>query len=479
MHRRDLLALTAALPFVRRGGLRLAPRRHPLFRPPERDATVERLVAVSGRAALAPGLEATVWTVSEGAPQPSGTTLRLRTGDRVGLTFANRLAEPTILHWHGLSVPEAADGHPRLAIAAGAQYRYDFPVVNRAGTYWYHAHPHHRTGIQVYRGMAGLLLVGDEAEDRLDLPSGEREIPLLIHDRRRDDAGEYLFDPVMHDRMEGWFGDSLYANGIPRPTVAVDAALHRVRVVNASGARIVRLSLSNGAPMTLIGSDGGLLPAPQVVVHVDLATGERADLLVDLSTTAVGGRVVLRSEAFTIPGGMAMGRGMGRIMAGGAPQGAALDLLEFEVRRAVRERPWVAPPFPAITRRDPATADRVREFRFESAMMRHSINGLVFEQDRMDITVPFGSTEIWRFINESPFPHPVHLHEVQFQVVARRGGRNRVLPWESGWKDTVLVYPGETVEVIATFDRHRGRYLMHCHNLMHEDMGMMLNYEIA
>jgi FtsP/CotA-like multicopper oxidase with cupredoxin domain len=453
--------------------------RNPLIRPPERDAAVDRLIAVAGRTRVAPGRDASVWTVSDGEPQPSATTLRLRTGDEVALTFENQLAEATILHWHGLSVPEAADGHPRLAIAPGERYRYEFPVVNRAGTYWYHAHPHHRTAIQVYRGMAGLLLVADADEDRLTLPSGDREIPLLIHDRRMHASGEYVFEPVMHDQMEGWFGDTPFANGVPQPTVEVDAALYRLRVVNASGARILRLALSNGASMTLVGSDGGLLPAPVTVGHVDLATGERADLLVDFSTSAVGERVVLRSDAFEIPGAMAMGPGMGRMMAGGIPQGGELALVEFVVRRAVRDRPWVAVPFPAIERLDPASADRIREFRFESAMRRHTINGLAFEEDRIDIEVPFGSTEVWRLVNESPLPHPVHLHEVQFQVVARRGGRNRVLPWESGWKDTVLVYPGETVDVIATFDRHRGRYLMHCHNLMHEDMGMMLNYEIG
>lgn len=479
MHRRDLLALAAALPLAPRVWPPRSDDRNPLIRPPERDAAVDRLIAVSGRARVAPGREATVWTVSEDAPQPTGTTLRLRTGDRVGLTFENRLDEPTILHWHGLSVPESADGHPRLAIATGERHRYDFPVLNRAGTYWYHAHPHHRTGIQVYRGMAGLLLVGDEDEDRLGLPSGEREIPLLIHDRRMSDAGEYVFEPVMHDQMEGWFGDTPFANGVPDATVEVDAALYRLRVVNASGARILRLALSSGSSMTLIGSDGGLLPAPLTVDHVDLGTGERADLLVDFSAVPVGERVVLRTAPFTIAGGMAMGRGMGRMMAGGVRQGEAIDLVEFVVRRAVRERPWVVAPFPTIERLDPARAGRIREFRFESAMMRHTINGLAFAQDRNDITVPFGSTEVWRFINESPLPHPVHLHEVQFQVLARRGGRDRILPWETGWKDTVLVHPNEVVDVITTFDRHRGRYLMHCHNLMHEDMGMMLNYEIA
>lgn len=477
MHRREFVKWAAATPLAARLQSRpndsLLPDRAPLIRPDELSANDLTLVARSGRAGIAPGRWAVTWTPTAGDHAAVAPILRTRTGEFAGITLENRLDEPTILHWHGLHVPADADGHPRLAIPPGASYRYDFPVLNRAGTYWYHAHPHMRTGAQVYLGMAGMLLVGDEAEDALGLPGGPREIPLLIQDRRMD--GEtFPFEPVMHERMEGFFGDIPFGNGTPEPTVDVDTALYRLRVVNATGARILRLGLSTGAPMTLIGTDGGLLPAPVRLDSIDLGTGERADLLVDFTTVPAGQRVMLKSLPFTAPGGM----GMGRRMAGGTPQGTELDLLEFRVTRAVREPAWAARPFPTILPIDPAGA-RTREFRFQSAMMQHTINGRAFEMDRIDVEVPFGSTEIWRFVNEGPFPHPVHMHEVQFQVLTREGGRGRLFPWEGGWKDTVLVHPGETVAVIATFDHHRGRYLMHCHNLMHEDMGMMMNFAVT
>ena len=111
---------------------------------------------------IAPGVPVEAWSPGDG---PVGPTIRVRTGDTARITLENALNEPTILHWHGLRVPEIADGHPRLAIPTGATYRYEFPVIDRAGTYWYHAHPHHRTGVQTYRGMVGLLVIGDEAED--------------------------------------------------------------------------------------------------------------------------------------------------------------------------------------------------------------------------------------------------------------------------------------------------------------------------
>lgn len=444
--------------------------RLPLWRPPE--LRPEGITLRANAHPVASGGAGTGTAMTLG-PGPLGPTLRVRRGDRATIALENALDEATILHWHGLRVPEAADGHPRLAIAPGARYDYDFTVNDRAGTYWYHAHPHHRTGEQVYRGMAGLLLVEDDEEAALGLPAGDREIALLVQDRRVDAGGEFLFDPVMHERMEGFFGDVPFGNGTPNPTVEVDAAVLRLRVVNVTASRITRLGLSTGAMMTLIGTDGGLLDAPARVDFVDLGTGERADLLVDLSDQPVGARVMLQSLAFDPPY-----RGMGRGMTGPRPQGAALDLLELVVVRTPRERPFVVPALPAIARLDPARAARTREFHFDSRMMRHSINGAEFELERVDERVPFGSTEIWRFVNPSAFPHPVHMHEVQFQVLSRTGGRGRLFPWERGWKDTVLLHPGETVEVIATFDAHRGLFLMHCHNLIHEDMGMMLNYVI-
>jgi FtsP/CotA-like multicopper oxidase with cupredoxin domain len=177
---------------------------------------------------------------------------------------------------------------------------------------------------------------------------------------------------------------------------------------------------------------------------------------------------------------MGMG-GMGRMgmMGGqGLPQGTEFDVLEFVVSREVREDRRIPRSLTPLARLHRSEASRERVFRFESGMMNHAINGRPYEMERVDERVPFGTTEVWRFVNDSPFPHPVHMHAVHFQVLSRTGGRGSVLPWEQGWKDTVLVYPGEQVEVIARFDAHRGIFMLHCHNLEHEDMGMMMNFAI-
>jgi FtsP/CotA-like multicopper oxidase with cupredoxin domain len=110
-------------------------------------------------------------------------------------------------------------------------------------------------------------------------------------------------------------------------------------------------------------------------------------------------------------------------------------------------------------------------------MNGHTINGRQFEMERVDERVEQGSTEIWEFINNSNIPHPMHVHAVQFKVLDRSGNRG-LTPTETGWKDTVLVMPGETVRVIMSFNAPKGLYVFHCHNLEHEDNGMMANLQI-
>lgn len=165
------------------------------------------------------------------------------------------------------------------------------------------------------------------------------------------------------------------------------------------------------------------------------------------------------------------------MMGGMDLQGRPLDLLELHVTRRSDDPGTIPETLPALPYApDPADAEDERRFVFTSAMMRHFINGRTFRMDRIDERVPFGRTEIWSFVNDSPLPHPVHLHATHFRVLERSGGRDRLLPWEeAGLKDTTVIHPGETVRVAVRFRAHRGLYLLHCHNLMHEDGGMMQN----
>jgi len=477
-------------------GYPLAPRAEPLLvsgGPLYVPATVSPrdllLTAREHVTSIAPGVQSTVMSVGDGPVSP---TIRARAGERATITLRNELKEPTILHWHGLRPPEKDDGHPRLAIDSGASYNYDFLINERAGTYWYHAHPHMRTAAQLHLGMAGMFIISDAEEDALGLPTGDRELTVMLQDKRPASDGTVSYNVTRgHDMMEGLLGSAAYANGVRTPSVEVSSAHYRVRLLGAANARIFRLGLSNQRALVLIGTDGGLLERPVTLPHMDLATGERADLLLDFTGLPEGTRVMLQSLPFDPPY-RGMGGGMGRGMGGGGggmgmggmggggvvPQGGAMDLLEFVVTRTVRDEFRVPAQLSTIAPVNEAAVSRERTFHFRSAMMMHEINGRDFEMERIDERIPFGSTERWVFVNDGPFPHPVHMHAVHFRVTDRTGGRGTLYPWENGWKDTVLVFPGERVSVVATFDSHRGRFLMHCHNLEHEDHGMMMNFEV-
>jgi FtsP/CotA-like multicopper oxidase with cupredoxin domain len=425
-----------------------ATSRHPLHIPPVIDvgglipASAYTLTEAPGKVDLGGGNWSNAWIYNGLLPGP---TFRIDRGKSTAFKLNNGLPEQTITHWHGMIVNHANDGHPMEAIAPGGTYSYSFPVNQRAALNWYHPHPHMLTGKQVALGLAGAFVVNDTEEAALGLPSGAYEVPLVLRDTTLDRSGNMLYKP----RSGGFEGQIPLVNGTRDPYLAVDTALYRFRVLGGTNARIFRLALSNGAPFTLIGNDGGLLASSVSVATIDLAPGERLDLLVDFRAANVGTTVMLRD-----------------LLAG-------WDLLEFRVARQVTDTstiPGTLSTIQALT--GPATT---RTFSFDGMS---KINGLVYDMNRIDFRVPLGQTERWRFTTNGNAPHPVHVHGASFQVVSRTGGRGTLFPWERGWKDTVLLNDRETVEVLIRFDAYKGVYLIHCHKLEHEDMGMMSNFEV-
>lgn len=422
-----------------------------------------------------------------------GPVIRVRTGQKVRIRFTNDVADETIVHWHGLHVPAEMDGHPRYVIAPGESYIYEFEVRNRAGTYWYHPHPHGITGPQVYGGLAGLFLVSDDEETAAGLPTGEFDIPLVIQDRVFDQRNQlvYLSGHPM-EQMSGFLGDWILVNGRPDFRLAAASRAYRLRLLNGSNSRIYKLAWQDGQPLTVIATDGGLLETPVQRRYAMLGPGERLELWADFSNYPVGSELTLVSlpfDAGTMSGGR-MGRGM--MGAGTAlPNGAGFSILTVHVKRREKETGVLPQRLSTINRyrrQDAVNRKYPRRFHLVMQHMAWTINGRTFRMQEVasDEKVRLNTLEVWEFINQGGgmgmmggmnMPHPMHLHGMQFQVLERQGVRHAGYV-DEGWKDTVLLMPGERVKILVRFADYSGLFLYHCHNLEHEDMGMMRNYLI-
>jgi blue copper oxidase len=371
-------------------------------------------------------------------------TLISQRGATVKITLKNTLPEETITHWHGMIVDHHNDGGPMHHVPTGGTYEYEFPVIQRAALNWYHPHPHMLTGKQVNLGMAGAFIIRDVEENAIGLPSGKYEVPLIIRDVTIDKSGNLSYKPS----SGGFNGQAPMVNGILSPYLEVDKAVYRFRILNGANSRIFGLALSNGGSVKLIGNDGGLLPSSSLETRIDISPAERLDILIDFRN--LSGNLMLKDMR------------------------SGWDLLEFRVSGSINNNfdynRSITSVFTALT-----GSVTTRVFSFDGMT---KINGLEYSMDRIDWQVPFGVTERWIFKTNGNAPHPVHIHGASFQVINRTGGRGRLYPWESGWKDTVLLEDSETVEVLIKFDGYKGMYLMHCHKLEHEDLGMMANFQV-
>jgi FtsP/CotA-like multicopper oxidase with cupredoxin domain len=521
-----------------------------------------KLTATEADVAILPGAPTRVWTyraeLLKGDPAgvqalPDsylGPIIRARTGQKVRVFFQNDLPDqPSIVHWHGLRLPEEMDGHPRYAINPGQTYVYEFTVNDRAGTYWFHPHPDMQTGRQVYNGLAGLFLVSDDEEAAARLPSGAQDIALVIQDRTFDHDNQLVYaagsamDGSM-DYLMGFLGERVLVNGRPDYTLDVGTRAYRLRLLNGSNARTYKLAWDDGGPLTVIATDGGLLEQPVERAYVTLAPGERIELWADFSNQKVGSELTLRSLAFegaegadTQPpssstsghdmggghgghqmeaptaeshGGHDMGadhRGghqmgaMASNMAAAPPLGAPMQVLTVRVTEQASLKETLPTVLSQIGRYRPADAvnhDRPRTFTLTQPGMRWEINGRAYDMQHptVDATVKLGDLEVWEIVNAlndgdtmhpTGMAHPFHIHGVQFQVLERQVLPELEAGWQSvregyvdaGWKDTVLLMPGERVKLLLKFGDFTGTFMYHCHILEHEDMGMMGDYAVV
>ncbi|MCW2623324.1 MAG: hypothetical protein QOF66_5571 [Mycobacterium sp.] len=431
--------------------------------------------------AILPGLTTQAWTYGGTFPGP---TIVSRTGRRTVISHDNDLPVPVAVHLHGGHTPSDSDGYPLDLIEpqtseamAGhtgmapdmsrnsvvGQREYVYPMQQRAATLWYHDHRMSYTGQAVWRGLAGFHIVHDDEEYDLPLPKDPRDIPLMITDRSFAADGSFQYPltgggDIAAAYMNGVLGDVVLVNGAPWPVLETDPARYRFRILNASNARRYRLQLDPPPPgasaFTQIGSDGGLLASPLNHDAIEIAPAERFDVIVDFSRYRPGTQVQLINTLGTQ---------------------SSTQVMRFDVVGADRSDESTIPQrlsqsFAPLER---SRAVTMRTFLFGQGRSGvWTINNRPYKPGVPQATPRLGDVEIWRFITD--IRHPIHVHLNHFQVLSR----NNKPPgsYDHGWKDTVDVAPSQAVEIIVRFTDYHGTYLVHCHNLEHEDMAMMADF---
>lgn len=413
-------------------------------------------------------------------------TLILNQGQQVSMLVSNTLSDSTTIHWHGMHVSSENDGGPHTPILPGSMWNPQFTVMDRASTLWYHPHLHHKTNNHVQKGIAGMIVVRDAQESLLNLPRqyGVDDIPVIIQTKGFDINNQIVVETALDT--------TLMVNGTIRPYKNLPAQVVRLRLLNGSSERVYNLGLSNGQTFHLIGTDGGLLTAPVQLSRLKLAPGERAEILVDL-TTLTGQTLFLKSYAAELPsaiyGAAQPGMGAGQVIPnyGLNPlNGINFNVLELRVisqttnpvisipSQLVADSPWTA-----------SQANLSRTITFSPQVMGpNAINGpflfdmMTFNMMMINHYIPLDNIEIWTLQNNTPIAHPFHLHNVPFYILDINGVAP---PAElSGRKDVVLVPAGQGIvrfiTKFADFANDSIPYMYHCHMLTHEDDGMMGQY---
>jgi FtsP/CotA-like multicopper oxidase with cupredoxin domain len=420
------------------------------------------LTAGPAKARFANGLDTPILAYNGESPGPM---IEVTEGDRVRIAFRNAITnQASTIHWHGVPVPADQDGNPMDAVASGDGRIYEFTLPEgSAASYWYHPHPLGSSAEQVYRGLAGAFLVKPKVDP---IPADYGDTALFLTDLRLAPDGS-LPAQTMADLMNGRVGDQVLVNGQKRPVLTVrPGTRRRFRLFNATNARFLRLTFG-GAPMTIIGSDGGLLAAPvQGATEILLSPAERAEVVVAFENA---GSFALKTLPYD-HGWMGPGR----------PDDGDLTLLSVEARGPALTG---MPRLPKALRRLPELSGSTLRRRFvfgestpmsgpDGMTMAFTINGKTFDMSRVDVEMRAGRVELWEIRNPTDMDHPFHVHGTQFQVVEVERANRVSKPAYRACKDTVNVARGETVRIAVRQDLP-GRRMYHCHILEHEDQGMM------
>jgi spore coat protein A, manganese oxidase len=447
--------------------------RPPVAQPACRTADTDyyRIRMLKRRVEILPGLQTEVWAYEGITPGPTIIAQRNR---RVVARFINRLDDPrhrySSVHLHGAPSRPQFDGYANDVSQPGQFKDYKYENEESGRTLWYHDHAVHVTARNTYLGLAGFYIVHDPAQDSIPIPQGRYDVPLLLRDALFARDGSLIFDTEGQDSL---FGHVILVNGRPWPRMRVERRKYRFRILNASTSRGFNIALSTGEPLTVVSTDSGLMPAPQQTDRMRIGNAERYGVVIDFAQYPIGTQVVLRN----------------RELDNNEDFENTDVIMRFDVVSNATDSSNNQVP-PVLNPNDPAMAlqesqaVRSRRMEFERGGGEWTINDQTWadvERSGFQRTLAnpgLNDVEIWTLENGSGgWFHPVHLHLVDFKILSRNG--RPPFDYERGPKDTAYVGENEEVRVIARFGPHRGRYMMHCHNTVHEDHAMMHQFEVG
>ena len=443
----------------------------PVLKPVRTDATTDyyEMTMKSAKVPIIPGKPDTeIYGYNGISPGP---TIEVEKGRDVVVRQINGLPQTsrfgykttTSVHLHGNASKPQYDGYAEDVTPPGYYKDYVYPNFQDARMLWYHDHAIHHTAQNAYMGLAGCYISHDDLEKSLPIPKGKYDVPLVIRDALFDSNAQLVYDD---QDQSGFMGDVVLVNGLPWPVMKVERRKYRFRILNASVSRSYKLALSTGDPLTVIGTDGGLMPKPQQTADMRLGMAERYEVVIDFAKYPVGTKVDLKNLG----------------LPNNSDYTSTRDVMRFEVAgeatdTANNEVPAELNPQNEVMKLTASQAVRTREFKFNKGEL-WNINGKIWDKNRVDANPGLGDIEIWELkTSRSGWFHPVHIHLSAFKILDRNG--NAPFNYERGPKDVAYVGENETVRVLMKFGPQKGKYMMHCHNLVHEDHDMMTQFEVG
>jgi FtsP/CotA-like multicopper oxidase with cupredoxin domain len=379
-----------------------------------------------------------------------------------------------VIHLHGMASLPEYDGYAEDYILPNQYKTYIYPN-DRPATFWYHDHQLARTARNVGMGLAGMWIVQDDTECQLKLPTGKYEVPLIFQN-----------PPFTYDRDK----TLTLINGVYQPLMQVDNCKYRFRLLNATATHVYNLVLVRPDPnnagqtkdcdnaLTIIGTDGGLRGSPAQTTTLNFVMADRYEVIIDFSAFPLNSKVALVDRA-----------------------NSDESLICFEISNSVQDssvvpsslRPFT--PVPDDVASPSYYPDAAFKFDFngvnscsKNGNNAAAINGLVWDKNIIQAYPPLSQAsnqyewQKWRLVNNTQATHPVHIHLLDFQILRRLGQDGKEVPLapyeQNSWKDVFNLGPGETLDIAGQFGPHVGKYMMHCHNLKHEDCDMMTNFEV-